>query len=44
MAQTVVVETTMGPITLELYTNHAPKSCQNFTTLASRNYFNGTIC
>ncbi|KAK5703504.1 Peptidyl-prolyl cis-trans isomerase-like 1 [Elasticomyces elasticus] len=40
---TVVLETSMGNITCELYTTHAPKTCQNFTTLASRNYFNGTI-
>lgn len=43
MAQHVVLETTMGAITLELYTSHAPKTCQNFSTLASRNYYNGTI-
>lgn len=33
----------MGAITIELYTEHAPKTCQNFSTLASRNYYNGTI-
>ena len=43
MAQIVVIETSMGAVTLELYTSHAPKTCQNFTTLASRNYYNGTI-
>jgi len=43
MAQNVVLETTMGPITVELYTSHAPKTCQNFSTLASRNYFSNTI-
>lgn len=43
MAQNVVLETSMGAITIELYTEHAPKTCQNFSTLASRNYFNGTI-
>ncbi|KAF7185249.1 Peptidyl-prolyl cis-trans isomerase-like 1 [Pseudocercospora fuligena] len=42
-SSTVLLETTMGPITLELYTQHAPKTCQNFTTLASRNYYNNTI-
>ncbi|KAK6422001.1 Peptidyl-prolyl cis-trans isomerase-like 1 [Oleoguttula sp. CCFEE 5521] len=42
MAQSVVLETTMGPITLELYTTHAPKTCHNFTTLVSRNYYNST--
>lgn len=43
MAHNVVFETSMGAITIELYTSHAPKTCQNFTTLASRNYYNGTI-
>lgn len=43
MAQHVVLETTMGAITVELYQNHAPKTCQNFSTLASRNYYNGTV-
>ena len=33
----------MGAITVELYSGHAPKTCQNFVTLASRNYYNGTI-
>ena len=33
----------MGAITVELYTTHAPKTCQNFTTLASRNYYNNTV-
>jgi peptidyl-prolyl cis-trans isomerase-like 1 len=27
MAQTVVLVTTMGEITVELYTEHAPKVC-----------------
>lgn len=43
MAQNVVLETSMGSVTLELYTSHAPRTCQNFSTLASRNYYNGTV-
>ena len=43
MAQNVLFETSMGSIVVELYNNHAPKTCQNFSTLASRNYYNGTI-
>ncbi|KAF2716769.1 hypothetical protein K431DRAFT_323581 [Polychaeton citri CBS 116435] len=43
MAQSVLLETSVGAITVELYTKHAPKTCQNFSTLASRNYFNGVI-
>ncbi|KXT01399.1 hypothetical protein AC579_282 [Pseudocercospora musae] len=42
-SQIVLLETTMGAIILELYTQHAPKTCQNFTMLASRNYYNNTI-
>lgn len=42
MAQSVLIETSMGAIVVELYTSHAPKSCSNFTTLASRGYFNQT--
>ena len=63
MAQTVVLVTTMGEFTLELYTEHAPKvslcppillpsasltplftlqTCHNFSTLASRGYYNTT--
>jgi peptidyl-prolyl cis-trans isomerase-like 1 len=43
VAQNVVLETTMGSITIELYNDHAPKTCENFATLASRNYYNGTV-
>lgn len=32
-----------GTITLELYTTHAPKTCNNFATLARRDYFSSTI-
>jgi peptidyl-prolyl cis-trans isomerase-like 1 len=28
-----------GTIIIELYTQHAPKTCQNFSTLASRGYY-----
>ncbi|RMZ81341.1 hypothetical protein DV738_g2146, partial [Chaetothyriales sp. CBS 135597] len=33
----------MGKITLELYTQHAPRACENFRTLASRKYYDNTI-
>lgn len=42
MAQNVLLETSMGAIVVELYHEHAPKSCENFRTLASRGYYNGT--
>ncbi|KOS21173.1 Peptidyl-prolyl cis-trans isomerase-like 1 [Escovopsis weberi] len=35
--------TTNGTITLELYTTHAPRTCRNFSTLASRGYYDSTI-
>jgi peptidyl-prolyl cis-trans isomerase-like 1 len=28
---------------IELYNDHAPKTCKNFSTLAQRNYFNDLI-
>ncbi|KAF7846256.1 hypothetical protein BT93_L4760 [Corymbia citriodora subsp. variegata] len=43
MAQNVLLETTMGTIVVELYTEHAPKTCNNFATLASRNYYTNTV-
>ncbi|KAF2135764.1 uncharacterized protein K452DRAFT_260163 [Aplosporella prunicola CBS 121167] len=43
MATDVAIETTMGTITVELYNSHAPKTCKNFSTLASRGYYNGII-
>ncbi|KAK5114685.1 heme binding [Meristemomyces frigidus] len=39
----VVLETTMGDISCQLYTEHAPKTCENFRTLAARKYFDGTV-
>ncbi|KAF2153018.1 peptidyl-prolyl cis-trans isomerase-like 1 [Myriangium duriaei CBS 260.36] len=43
MAQNVLLETSLGNITLELYTEHCPRTVKNFTTLASRGYYDGTI-
>jgi peptidyl-prolyl cis-trans isomerase-like 1 len=42
MATEIALETTLGLITLELYTTHAPKTCTNFTTLVTRGYYNNT--
>ncbi|KAG5520106.1 hypothetical protein PMAC_001182 [Pneumocystis sp. 'macacae'] len=39
----VILDTTMGPITVELYYNHAPKTCKNFYELSKRGYYNGVI-
>ncbi|KAI0487588.1 cyclophilin type peptidyl-prolyl cis-trans isomerase [Xylaria cf. heliscus] len=43
MATNVALETSMGTITLELYTTHAPQTCKNFSTLASRGYYNDVV-
>ncbi|KAK0387820.1 hypothetical protein NLU13_4065 [Sarocladium strictum] len=43
MTTNILLETSMGSITLELYTNHAPKTCTNFTTLVRRGYYTSTI-
>ncbi|KAL7795877.1 cyclophilin-like domain-containing protein [Trichoderma ceciliae] len=43
MATNVVLETSMGTVTFELYTSHAPKTCTNFTTLVNRGYYSSTI-
>ncbi|EMR11450.1 peptidyl-prolyl cis-trans isomerase-like 1 [Pneumocystis murina B123] len=43
MTGNVVLETSMGPITIELYYNHAPKTCKNFYELSRRGYYNNII-
>mmetsp|Transcript_23954 Transcript_23954/g.57099 ORF Transcript_23954/g.57099 Transcript_23954/m.57099 type:complete len:158 (-) Transcript_23954:56-529(-) len=42
-APRVSLETSMGTIVVELYTNHAPKTCKNFQQLAERGYYDGTV-
>lgn len=39
----VLMETTMGNIKLKLYNKVAPKTVENFVTLASRKYYDGII-
>lgn len=36
MSGNVVLETSMGELTLELYWDHAPRTCNNFFELAKR--------
>ncbi|KAH6869947.1 heme binding [Alternaria novae-zelandiae] len=43
MATDIALDTTIGTIVIELYNDHAPKTCKNFSTLTQRNYFNGLI-
>lgn len=39
----VDIETTLGIISVELYFQHAPKTCANFLELARIGYYDGTI-
>lgn len=39
----VEFETSMGPIKIELYWDHAPKTCKNFYTLAKQGYYDNCI-
>ncbi|CAH0039061.1 unnamed protein product [Clonostachys solani] len=43
MDNDIVLQTSAGSITIELYTSHAPKTCRNFATLVRRGYYNSTI-
>lgn len=37
------IDTTMGSFTVELYYKHAPRTVENFTKLADKGYYDGTI-
>eukprot|EP00933_Yihiella_yeosuensis_P025535 TRINITY_DN19801_c0_g1_i1.p1 TRINITY_DN19801_c0_g1~~TRINITY_DN19801_c0_g1_i1.p1 ORF type:complete len:183 (-),score=28.14 TRINITY_DN19801_c0_g1_i1:102-650(-) len=39
----VVLYTSMGEIEVELYWNHAPKTCMNFYELSKRSYYDNTL-
>lgn len=39
----VLLTTTAGPLTLELYYAHAPTTCLNFQLLASSGYYDSTV-
>ena len=39
----VQVETSIGTFVVELYVNEAPRTCKNFSELARRGYYNGTV-
>ncbi|KAF1808263.1 peptidyl-prolyl cis-trans isomerase ppi1 [Eremomyces bilateralis CBS 781.70] len=43
MASEVYLETSMGTVTIELYTAHAPKTCKNFLELSKRGYYNNVV-
>nr|CAB3265065.1 peptidyl-prolyl cis-trans isomerase-like 1 [Phallusia mammillata] len=38
----VVMQTSMGSVEIELYWNHAPKTCSNFAELCRRGFYNNT--
>ncbi|CAK8675617.1 peptidyl-prolyl cis-trans isomerase-like 1 [Clavelina lepadiformis] len=38
----VIMQTSMGTFEIELYWNHAPRTCANFTELCRRGYYNKT--
>jgi len=42
-APQVEIKATMGTFAVELYLDHAPKTCKNFMELAKRGYYDGTI-
>ncbi|CAD7946867.1 unnamed protein product [Amoebophrya sp. A120] len=39
----VTLYTSMGEISIELYWDHAPKTCRNFYELAKKGYYSGTV-
>jgi hypothetical protein len=41
--EVVVLETSMGNVSMELYTEHAPKTCKNFKELARKGYYSGEL-
>ena len=41
-APRVELQTTIGSFVIELYTDHAPKTCKNFMELTRKGYYNGT--
>ncbi|BGP30219.1 Peptidyl-prolyl cis-trans isomerase-like 1 [Rhodotorula toruloides] len=43
MPQAVLLQTNLGPITFELYDQHAPRTCRNFLELSKRGYYNSTV-
>lgn len=42
-APQVEIQFSLGSVVVELYTQHAPKTCENFLQLAKRQYYNSTV-
>jgi len=43
LRENVVLDTSMGTFTLELYWDHAPKTCKNMVELVKKGYYDGTV-
>lgn len=41
--RTAIIETDLGTIKIELFDDQAPRTAENFSQLAQRGYYNGTI-
>lgn len=41
-APKVELQTTIGSFVVELYVDHAPRTCKNFIELTKRGYYDGT--
>ena len=41
--QFVTMQTSLGELTLELYADKTPRTCENFKTLVQRGYYDGCI-
>ncbi|CAA3001003.1 Peptidyl-prolyl cis-trans isomerase CYP18-2, partial [Olea europaea subsp. europaea] len=39
----VTLQTSMGSFTVEMYYDHAPKTCRNFIELACRGYYDNAF-
>ena len=39
----VTMQTSLGELTLELYSDKTPRTCENFKTLVQRGYYDGCI-
>ena len=42
-APQVQLQTSTGTVTVELYDQHAPRTCRNFQELARKGYYDGTL-
>lgn len=43
MTTKVEIQTNLGTFSVELYEQHAPKTCYNFAELAKQGYYDNTI-